>query len=87
MSSMLRCGDERDRREFLRGVVRGLILGGIGFVAARLVAVRGKSGRVRRRGTLPKRLTCVSRGICPGCPQVSGCQLPQADLARRAGRT
>jgi hypothetical protein len=71
----------RDRREFLRGVARGAILGGLGLAAAKIALQRG--GRVGRRD---RRLACVNRGVCPGCAKVRTCALPQAILARRAGR-
>jgi hypothetical protein len=82
-------GRKPDRREFLRRAARGLILGGLGFLTAKLLSRGRRAGAVYppRRVSARRRLACVSRGVCPGCRLVSDCELPQAILARRSGRT
>ena len=66
----------RSRRDFLTALGRAAAFAGLGALASRLV-VRGiRSGE-----------RCANRGVCPGCPASRACPLPQAELARRAGRT
>ena len=63
------------KREFLRGVARAAALGGLGAAGAVLARRAAKSGGA-----------CSNRGVCPACGEVAACPLPQAELARRAGR-
>ena len=65
--------EKHNRREFLRGVARGAVLGGIALVA--LCA--------RRRGA-PLRQSCTNGGLCRGCSAYDDCGLPQALTAKRA---
>ena len=62
------------RREFLRSGVRYGLLAGLGAVVVRTVS----SGRLGKQ-------TCTNQGICRGCPDYSGCELPQALSAKQAG--
>ena len=64
-----------NKREFLRGVVRAAALGGLGAAGAILAKRAIKNGG------------CSNRGVCPPCGEVAACPLPQAELARRAGRS
>ncbi|MHC4248444.1 MAG: hypothetical protein ACYS9X_04885 [Planctomycetota bacterium] len=66
---------EFPRREFLRGVARAAALGGLGAAGAVLARRSAKPGG-----------PCSNRGVCPACGEVAACPLPQALLARRAGR-
>ncbi len=62
-----------NRREFLHGVVRLA-----GLAAAVGIALRLGVSRRRSRTHVP----CVSDGICPRCPRLARCPLPQAELVR-----
>ncbi len=64
------------KREFLRGVARAAALGGLGAAGA-VLAKRASSAKSSG--------ACANRGVCPGCGEVASCELPQAELARRAG--
>ena len=65
--------DVRSRREFLRGVARGVFVGGLAWVAVSL-AVRARWGYSDGR--------CSGGGICRGCPALDECELPLAASAR-----
>ncbi len=69
----------RTRREFLRGIGRGMALSAVACAAAALAA-RRNSGGARLKGQ-----TCVNNGVCRGCAAFSDCCLPQALSAKRAG--
>lgn len=58
------------RRDFLRGVLRILLLGGLGAGIAALIARPCE--------------TCVNAGICRGCAAFDDCGLPQALSAKQA---
>lgn len=60
------------RREFLRGGVRYGLLAGVAALTARAVIQRGDQ-------------RCTQNGVCGGCPEYTGCELPQA-LSARQGR-
>ena len=60
------------RRAFLRAGLRYGLLAGLGALAARTVAGR-------------RNQSCTNRGVCAGCPEFTGCELPQALSARQAG--
>ena len=62
-----------ERRAFLRSGVRYGLLAGLAAVAARSVS----GGRLGKQ-------TCSNQGICRGCPDYSGCELPQALSAKQA---
>ena len=66
-----------DRREFLRGSVRCLVMTAIAAATVRTVA----RGGVRLSGQ-----TCSNQGICPPCPNSGECALPQA-LSYRDAKT
>jgi len=63
------------RREFFRGILRG-----IGFAA---LAAGGFLLAARRRSASGLH-DCVNRGICRNCSLVDDCILPQAMSARQA---
>ena len=67
-----------DRREFLRGGARYVLLAGLAAVSAALVK--------RRSATLPGQ-TCINQGICRGCGAVGDCGLPQALSFKQATQT
>jgi hypothetical protein len=67
------------KREFLRGVARAASLGGLGAAGAVLAR---RAGHRTKAGAGD----CSNRGVCPACGEVARCGLPQALLARRAGR-
>jgi hypothetical protein len=69
------------RREFLRSLGRVAGFLGLGSLAgyALLAGRRSPSGARRQ-------LACVNRGLCPSCPELEDCRLPQAALGRRASR-
>jgi len=73
MAQTDRTSRRTDRREFFRGMLRGIALGGMALGAGALV--------LRGRGAEPDH-TCVNRGVCRGCPRLPGCGLPQALSAR-----
>lgn len=64
---------DESRRNFLRMVVRGVLLG---------ASVVGIGSLVARRG----REDCTGGGICRGCGAFSECGLPAALSAREAQR-
>ncbi|MBI3910143.1 MAG: hypothetical protein HY320_04330 [Armatimonadetes bacterium] len=57
------------RRDFLRGLARGLLAGG---------AIAGVGGLAARRGE-----KCTNQFVCRGCPAFDGCGLPQALSAKQ----
>ncbi|MHB0936644.1 MAG: hypothetical protein ACYDCO_15530 [Armatimonadota bacterium] len=61
-----------NRRDFLRNIGRGGLLAVLAGGTALLVGRRNNE-------------TCVNSGICRGCAEFSGCGLPQALSAKRAG--
>lgn len=63
---------DQSRRGFLRSVGRITLLAALTGGTALLVGRRNKE-------------TCVNSGICRGCAEFSGCGLPQALSAKRAG--
>lgn len=63
------------RREFLRGVARGLAAGGLGWIVAR--AARSASAEAPD--------TCTRDGVCRQCPSGAHCAHPQALSARLRG--
>ena len=63
-----------ERRAFLRSGVRYGLLAGLAAVAARA----GSGGRLTNQN-------CTNQGICGGCPDYTGCELPQALSAKQAG--
>jgi hypothetical protein len=64
------------RREFLRSVTRGGLLGGMAFLGVLLTRGRGNRDAARHR--------CVGGGFCRECGAFSGCMLPAALSAKRA---
>ena len=62
-----------ERRAFLRSGMRYGLLAGLAAVAARSVS----GGRLGRQ-------TCTNQGVCRGCLDYSGCELPQALSAKQA---
>jgi len=66
-----------DRRAFLRGGVRYGLLAGLAAMAARVISGASRSGEAQ----------CTSAGVCGGCPDYTGCELPPALSAKqvRAG--
>ena len=60
-----------NRREFLRGSLRYLILGGLVSVTGALFA-KGKISRDK----------CINLGICGGCSIFKNCELPPAVTVR-----
>ncbi|MFP4053644.1 MAG: hypothetical protein ACLFV7_07260 [Phycisphaerae bacterium] len=69
-----------DRREMFRTVGRASAAGALGVLGA-VLAVRANRG-----GVNPADHVCVNDSICNGCPKYSGCILPAATSARKAGR-
>ena len=65
----------KGRREFLRTVMRGLALGGLGLLA--WIALRRRAANGRRE-------TCIGDGVCRGCPGLEDCGLPQALSLKRS---
>ena len=65
------------RKEFLRTCARYGVLGLLATGAVRLVRRSGSSGRNRE--------TCMSGGICRGCPVLNDCGLPAALSAKAGG--
>ena len=66
-----------DRRAFLRGGLRGVLLGVVTGGAALL-------GRRTWRATVAGDQVCRSAGVCRGCNRLVACGLPQALYAQRA---
>jgi hypothetical protein len=66
------------RRDFLRGGVRYALLAGLAAVSATVAS--------RRVNRLPGQ-TCISQGICSGCPVFTDCGLPPALSAKQARPT
>ncbi|MHC4914936.1 MAG: hypothetical protein ACYTGB_05535 [Planctomycetota bacterium] len=69
---------KRRRRELLRDLARGALLGGLAGGAWLLL--RGG------RGDRAARHRCTGGGICRGCGSVPDCILPQAESFRKATR-
>jgi len=67
--------DEQTRREFMRGVLRGVALAGAAVFSAAML--------LRKHGA-PTEDSCISNGICRGCAVLEGCRLPQALSAKHA---
>jgi hypothetical protein len=65
------------RREFLRGGLRVVLLGGVAVVTGTLAR--------RRAHRLPGQ-TCVSDGLCRNCAVAGACGLPQALSFRQAAK-
>lgn len=68
-------GYSEDRREFLRGLGRVALLGGL---------IVGAGSLIRREETARRIETCASDGICRNCRNLRDCGLPQALSYRRA---
>jgi len=68
--------NERDRRAFLRGLVRWPTLAGLGTLGVYLATRTGEPVQAGQ--------ACVNHGRCRGCQALTTCGLPQARLARRA---
>ena len=66
-----RVDEQRDRREWLAMVTRGVVLGGIA-VTTGLLAMRGQL-----------RICDHGGKDCTGCARRSRCRLPRADAARQ----
>jgi hypothetical protein len=64
---------QANRREFLRGGVRGALLTALAAVSA--VLAKRNGGRLSGQ-------TCVNQGICAGCAVFADCGLPAA-LSRK----
>ena len=69
--------DEKTRREFMRGVLRGAALAGAAVFSAAMLL---------RKRSAPTEDPCINNGICRGCGVFEGCRLPQALSAKRAAR-
>lgn len=67
--------NENRRREFLRGLVRAPLLGGLGLLGGGL-AVRSFSGPIAPDEK------CISRGLCRRCGQLARCGQPSATMMR-----
>jgi len=68
--------NERDRRAFLRGLVRWPTLAGLGTLGAYLATRTGEPVQAGQ--------ACINHGRCRGCQALRTCGLPQARLTRRA---
>ena len=68
-------GVNSNRREFFRSAARFGLLGILAVVAV-LTGAKRRSGIDR----------CVSQGLCNGCSEFAGCDLPQALSARLTKR-
>ena len=64
------------RREFFRGVARGGLLAGMGAAVALLWTRRGDSPLSGQ--------TCENLGLCRRCGSFGACELPRAQIVRRA---
>jgi hypothetical protein len=73
-----RATEAATRRDFLRGGVRYALLAGLAAVSATVAG--------RRANRLPGQ-TCISQGICSGCPVFTDCGLPQALSAKQTRST
>ena len=62
-------GYSEDRREFLRGLGRVALMGGL---------IIGAGWLIRREETGRRIETCTSDGICRNCRDLKDCGLPQA---------
>lgn len=60
-----------DRRDFLRKLARGGLVGLLAVGTASLVARRNDR--------------CGRQGLCRGCPAMTDCELPSAQAFRRLG--
>jgi len=57
---------KQSRREFIRGIIRYLILGGLGFTTGTLILKRASSEK------------CARLSVCQNCVYFKNCNLPQA---------
>ncbi|HUU91122.1 MAG TPA: hypothetical protein VM238_07915 [Phycisphaerae bacterium] len=69
-------GQSARRRELLRSLVRYPVLGALGLVGWQLATRQPDQGPVQAGQT------CINRGVCRGCAQLSTCALPQGLMAR-----
>lgn len=66
----------RNRREFMAGIIRGGLIGGL---------IGGGAALVKRNGVDKNAHSCSGRGICSACSRADDCVLPQAVSRRRSG--
>jgi hypothetical protein len=77
---MTRKTPRTSRRELFRAAGRGLAAGTLA-AGALVLGIRNR----QHRALNPEDHKCVNQGICKGCRRFSGCTLPAAASAKRAG--
>lgn len=77
---MTRQEKRHSRRELFRATGRGLAVGALAAGAV-VLGIRNR----RQRALDPEDHRCINQGLCKGCSKFSGCSLPAATSAKRAG--